>query len=211
MSNARNLSDIVGGNFDIPAGSLDNAVPANGSITTAKLADDAVTSAKLATGAVGADALSSSAISSGDLPSGTVLKVQTSYQQNSVTIANSGSGRVYSDLRSITYTPVASGNKLYIFATAGHSSNASETSRGAFGIVINVDGSRYDFGNYNWYDSLGIEYPMYPPDTTIHYGNVSTGSSDMTIKLEGYSYNESVGTMTPTFYGRALTIMEFAG
>ena len=33
MSNARNLSDIVGGNFDIPSGSLDNAVPADGSIT----------------------------------------------------------------------------------------------------------------------------------------------------------------------------------
>ena len=26
MSNARNLSDIVGGNFDIPSGSLDNLV-----------------------------------------------------------------------------------------------------------------------------------------------------------------------------------------
>ncbi len=48
MSNARNLSDIVGGNFDIPANSLDNAVPANGSITTAKLADANVTTAKLA-------------------------------------------------------------------------------------------------------------------------------------------------------------------
>lgn len=37
MSNARNLANVISGNYDIPAGSLDNAVPANGSITIAKL------------------------------------------------------------------------------------------------------------------------------------------------------------------------------
>lgn len=41
MTRARNIADIVSGNFDIPAGSLNNAIPADGSITTAKLADSA--------------------------------------------------------------------------------------------------------------------------------------------------------------------------
>ena len=76
----------------------------------------------ITTNAVGADALSSSAIAVGDLPTGTVLKVQNTYTQGTVSVANSGAGRTYVDLRSITYTPVASGNKLYIFATAGHNS-----------------------------------------------------------------------------------------
>lgn len=51
MTRARDIADIVSGNFSIPAGSLTNAVPADGSITTAKLANDAVTAAKLAAGA----------------------------------------------------------------------------------------------------------------------------------------------------------------
>jgi hypothetical protein len=120
MSNARNLSDIVGGNFDIPAGSLDNAVPANGSITTAKLADDAVTSAKiaddavvaaaLATDAVGADALSSSAIASGDLPTGTPVQVVQGQKTTTQTI----SGSSYTDIVSATITPSSTSNKILI-------------------------------------------------------------------------------------------------
>ena len=52
MSNARNLANVITGNFDIPAGSLNNAIPADGSITEAKLASGAVTTTKLASGAV---------------------------------------------------------------------------------------------------------------------------------------------------------------
>ena len=52
MSNARNLAKVITGNFDIPAGSLNNAIPADGSITEVKLASGAVTTTKLASGAV---------------------------------------------------------------------------------------------------------------------------------------------------------------
>jgi len=52
MTRARNFADVISGQFDIPAGSLTNAVPADGSITTAKLADDAVTEAKVADGVI---------------------------------------------------------------------------------------------------------------------------------------------------------------
>lgn len=39
MSNARNLANMITGNYAIPVGALSNAVPADGSITAAKLAD----------------------------------------------------------------------------------------------------------------------------------------------------------------------------
>ena len=53
---------LSSGNFAIPSGSLDNAVPADGSITTAKLADDAITSAKIADDAVVAAAIADDAV-----------------------------------------------------------------------------------------------------------------------------------------------------
>lgn len=47
MTRARDFADVISGQFDLPVGSLDNAVVGNGDITTAKLADAAVTTAKL--------------------------------------------------------------------------------------------------------------------------------------------------------------------
>ena len=52
MTRARDFADVISGQFDLPVGSLDNAVVGNGDITTAKLADAAVTTAKLADTAV---------------------------------------------------------------------------------------------------------------------------------------------------------------
>lgn len=125
MSNARNLSDIVGGNFDIPAGSLDNAVPANGSITTAKLADDAVTSAKiaddavvaaaLATDAVTADALSASAIARADLPTGSILQVKQAVKKDT-TVQAAGSFTDVSGL-SISITPTAQNSQFLLICS----------------------------------------------------------------------------------------------
>ena len=47
MTRARDFADVISGQFDLPVGSLDNAVVGDGDITTAKLADAAVTTAKL--------------------------------------------------------------------------------------------------------------------------------------------------------------------
>jgi len=52
MSNARNLSDLLGTGSTIATASI-----ADDAITTAKVADDAITSALLATDSVGADAI----------------------------------------------------------------------------------------------------------------------------------------------------------
>ena len=141
---------------------------------------------------------------------GSVVQLQDAFGSTQVSIANSGSGRIYSDLLTISYTPVSSSNKLVLLGAAGLSSSPSETTRGAFGITFDVNGTNHDFGNYPWYDGSAIMYPAYPPDTSISKTvPVPTGST-FNIKLRGYSYNESVGTMTPKFFKYSLTVMEIA-
>ena len=141
---------------------------------------------------------------------GSVVQLQDASSSTQVSIASSGSGRIYSDLLTISYTPVSSSNKIVLLGTAGLSSSPSETTRGAFGITFDVNGTNHDFGNYPWYDGSSIMYPAYPPDTSISKTiPVPTGST-FDIKLRGYSYNESVGTMTPRFLKYSLTVMEIA-
>jgi hypothetical protein len=143
-------------------------------------------------------------------PAGHVVQVQDAYGSTQVTIANSGSGRIYSDLLTISYTPVSSSNKIVLLGTSGFAANVSESSAGAFGIVFNVNGTTHDFSNYPWFDPVTTSYPGYPPDTTISKTvAVPTGSS-FDIKLQGYSYNESSGTMSPRFLQYSLTVMEIA-
>ena len=62
MSNARNLADIVTGNFDVPLGALDNVPPSNdasalttGTLPIARIADGVISSDKLASGAAKAN------------------------------------------------------------------------------------------------------------------------------------------------------------
>ena len=140
---------------------------------------------------------------------GSVVQVQNSYGSSIVAIANSGSGRTYSDLLTISYTPKSSSNKIVLFGTSGFTSHSSESSRGAFGVVFNVNGTVHEFSDYPWYDS-SLVYPIYPPDTTITKTiDIPTGSA-FDIKLRGFTYNETVGTMTARFYRYSLTVMEVA-
>lgn len=140
---------------------------------------------------------------------GNVVQVQNSYGATSVAIANSGSGRVYADLLTISYTPVSASNKIVLIGTAGFGSCSSKAGAGAFGIVFNVNSTVYDFGNYPWYNGT-IMYPSYPPDTTVSRTLTMPTGSTFNIKLQGFSYNESIGTMTPQFYQYQLTVMEIA-
>jgi len=140
---------------------------------------------------------------------GHVVQMQNSFGNTTIAIANSGTGRIYADLLTISYTPTSSSNKIVLLGTSGFGSSTSESTRGAFGVIFRVNGINHDFGNYPWYDG-SLVYPHYPPDTTISKTiAVPTGSS-FDIKLRGYSYNESVGTMTPRFVQYSLTVMEIA-
>ena len=140
---------------------------------------------------------------------GHVVQVQNADGNTQTAIANSGGGRLYADLLTISYTPISSSNKLVLLGTAGFGSNSSESVRGAFGIIFDVNGDGHEFGNYPWYDGA-LVYPAYPPDTTISKTIAVPTGSTFNIKLKGYSYNESVGTMTPRFHKYALTVMEIA-
>ena len=168
--------------------------------------NDATTQSSTATNASN---ISSGTLGKARLPTGSVVQVQNSYGSTVVAIANSGSGRVYADLLTISYTPVSASNKIVLIGTTGFNSCPSKAGAGAFGIVFNVNSTVYDFGNFPWYNGT-IMYPSYPPDTTVSRTlTVPTGST-FNIKLQGFSYNESVGTMTPSFYQYQLTVTEVA-
>jgi hypothetical protein len=143
------------------------------------------------------------------MPAGSVVQVQNADGNTLTAIANSGGGRLYADLLTISYTPISSSNKLVLLGTAGFSSNTSESVRGSFGIIFDVNGVGHDFGSYPWYDTA-LVYPVYPPDTTISKTIAVPTGSTFNIKLKGYSYNEAVDTMTPRFLKYALTVMEIA-
>lgn len=141
---------------------------------------------------------------------GSVVKMANVTGSTVTSISNSTSGRTYSDLLTISYTPISSSNKIVLLGTGGMTSHSAESSRGAFGIVFNVNGTVHDFSDYPWYDSGHVSYPIYPPDTTITKTiDVPTGSA-FDIKLRGFSYTEANNTMTVRFNKYSLTVMEIA-
>jgi len=92
MSNARNLADIVTGNFDVPLGALDNVPPSND-----------------------ASALTTGTLGTARLPAGSVLQVvkgtvPTTYDTISTTTLTASS--LYVDI-----TPSSASSKIYITAT----------------------------------------------------------------------------------------------
>lgn len=146
MTRARNVADIVSGNFDIPAGSLDNAIPADGSITTVKLADDAITAAKIATNAVASDALS---IVTADLPSGTVLQCKSTYSGTDTVLPNNMT--TYGIGASLSITPSSTSSKILVI-TMG----AADISGGHYRAIywqLLRGSSQIIFNQYHMYDS----------------------------------------------------------
>ena len=142
MSNARNLSDLLGTGTTIATASIaDDAITsakiADDAVVTAAIADDAITSALIATDAVVADGLSSSAIASGDLPAGTVVKVgsQSSQlsSQPSTTLADVG-------IPEISMTRTISGSKFLCLLSGGRSI-VNGTSSGYFTFFFAKEGS----------------------------------------------------------------------
>ena len=165
MSNARNLSDLLGTGSTIATAKIaDDAITsakiADDAVVTAAIADDAITSALIATDAVVADGLSSSAITSGDLPAGSVLQVKKSISQNASTTTITASttpaqlysanttGRTYELAQTITITPASTSNILYCISQVNWTSMAAH-STGAHGHIITLNDAssidNYDF------------------------------------------------------------------
>lgn len=199
----------------VDATNIDNIVPSQSGNSGKFLKTDGTNVSFADAGSNSASDLTTGTLPIGRMPNGTLVKVTRGYGSTQVSPTQSGSGRSVNTLLSLTHTPVASGNRLILHGTAGFNSNSSESSKGAFGIFFEISGAGTgninpgDFGNYPWYDP-SLEYPSYPPDTSIHWNDVVTGSGNVTVVLSGYAYNESTGTMTVNFRRYALTIMEVA-
>lgn len=103
MTRARDMANIAAGSFNIPSGSLTNAVPAAGSITNAMLASNAITSS--------------------NLPSGTVLQVVQTYK----TDASSYSGvSTYHTVMSANITPISTSSKIFISTDLSYSYHSNQ-------------------------------------------------------------------------------------
>lgn len=174
------------------------------------IASDVTVQIPAANGTVITTASTGKVIPTAALPAGSVVQVQNSYGSSTVTVANSGSGRVYTDLLTLSYTPKSASNKIIVIATIGFTAASPITVTGAFGNVFDINGTQYEFGDFPWYSSGVQRYPGYPPDSTITRTiDVPTGSA-FNIKLRGYAYNEASGTMTISFLKYQLTVIEVA-
>jgi len=145
MSNARNLSNLLGTGTTIATAKL-----ADDAVTSAKIADDAVVSAAIATDAVGADALSSSAIAVGDLPNGSVVKVSNFITNSSTSVSgvnDSGTYTNITNLSSLSHSMVDSTNQILIFYMINWSGGGSTNASVRFRIL---DGSNNIIASNAW-------------------------------------------------------------
>jgi len=106
MSNARNLADIVTGNFDVPLGALDNVPPSNdasalttGTLPVGRLPSSGVDASSLTTGTLGTPRL----------PAGSVIQVVQTYFNTKVGLG--GSAYVGLD---VTITPSSTTSKIML-------------------------------------------------------------------------------------------------
>lgn len=184
MSNARNLSNLLGTGTTIATASI-----ADDAITSAKLADDSVVAAAIATNAVASDALN---IVGADLPVGTIGQVKNSQTSTTVTLPNNQN---FSDAHSLTITPSSTTNKILVIATcAGDCGSGSY--RALFWRILR--GST-EIANTN--------YHMYASNETFHniaqqpivYLDSPASTSAQTYKIQGR--NQTGSAFTGTYSG----------
>ena len=207
MTRARNVADIVSGNFDIPAGSLDNAVPADGSITTAKLADDAITAAKIATNAVASDALN---IVGADLPSGTVLQCKSTYSSTDAVLPNNHS--TYGTGASLSITPSSTSSKILVIAM-GAGDIASGYYRALFWQLVR-GGSQIIYNQYHMYDSNQQQHNI-STQPIVHLDSpASTSAQTYTMRARhqtGSSFSGTYNGVVNQHNFSSITLIEISG
>lgn len=154
MSNARNLADIVTGNFDVPLGALDNVPPSND-----------------------ASALTTGTLGTARLPAGSVLQVA---QARKIDSTWSVSTTVFQKITglSVTMTPTSASSKFLVTVSVAVGTSWWNSDGGYFGVHANDDLIAGD-GINKWLlqygaDSTNTSYEMisfneevlYTPNTT---------------------------------------------
>ena len=143
---------------------------------------------------------------------GNVIQVVNSLSNSGsiVTVSNSGSGLVRGDILSLSITPASTSNKLFIVANAS-GEMVTKSLYGAVGILFEVNGTTYQIDGFALYGG-GVQFqPNYPANMSSQYFLNAPSTSAITVKLRGYSYNESIGTNSIRFNNASLTVMEIAG
>ena len=188
MSNARNLADIVTGNFDVPLGALDNVPPSN----------DA---SALTTGTLGASRL----------PAGSVIQfVQTQYNTQ---VAFSST--TYQSLFSASITPKSTTSKIFVIAAVAFGGKGSFTVfRGSTDLFPGMKAYQVfaPSSQTNW-NSSSVRHPL-----SIYIVDSPNSTSSVTYTVQGRSYSTSgdgsaginEGNAIFPYQGTSLILMEIA-
>jgi len=183
MTRARDMANIAAGSFNIPSGSLTNAVPADGSITAAKLASNAITSAAL--------------------PSGTVLQVVEG--RSAASSFTPSALDTYEDIGlSVAITPSSNSSKIFVTFTTGITGN--NTAHMNTRLLRNSTAIHYTmqyFSGAHWQGANGASVILDTPATT----------SAVTYKVQCFQDSGNVGNGIWDYNGAVSSIvaMEIAG
>jgi len=200
MTRARDMANIAAGSFNIPSGSLTNAVPADGSITTAKLASNAITTAIL--------------------PAGSVIAAEYVRKTDHQTFTSTS----FADVTglSITMTPQSSSSKFLVTASVFVGTRWWNAGGQYFGVYANstlIAGS----GSQPWCVSFGPDAGNSESETQQYYAQRLYAPSSTTAQVfkvqianGSSSYN---GYVNRTYNGSGqgtdgesyLTVLEIAG
>ena len=190
MSNARNLSNLLGSGT---------------TIATASIADDAITAAKIATDAVVADGLSSSAIAATDLPSGTILQAVT---KTTTTVATVTTASMTGFGLSQSFTPKSASSTILIFlVVAGEHYSHSD-----LGIRIELRKDSSQVRNWAYLDYHSVDNSQNISIQHLQYQESASNTNARTYDVRAQPSNGS-GTARVNNYNSPsmMTIMEIEG
>ena len=139
MSNARNLADIVTGNFDVPLGALDNVPPSN---DASALTTGTLPVGRLPSSGVSASSLTTGTLATPRLPSGTIVKLQHDYSGSVASVTN-GNMTFY---QANAFTKTAFTNPVMV---TGHMMWGGDNPNGWWSLEYSDNGT-------NWYTCADV-------------------------------------------------------
>jgi len=218
MSNARNLADIVTGNFDVPLGALDNVPPSN---DASALTTGTLPVGRLPSSGVDASSLTTGTLVTARLPAGSVIQVVQAYRTSFISTTSSS----LVDVLTTTITPQSSSSIFLIMCTGieatyngdGNSYSIHQIERNGSNVYIGDDAGtnrgssgRYGRQGSNLADTVAFNYvdsPNTASAITYKWRFASTRGPSWTVSLGG--------TPTTSFSGHvrsptSMIIMEIA-
>jgi len=202
MSNARNLADVISGNYDVPLGALDNVPPSNdaSALTTGTLPVD-----RLPSSGVSASSLTAGTLAQSILPNGVTLQsVQSVKQDASVFAIGGNDNSTFHEILGLTVsiTPRSSSSKFLILASVsvGQSGDAYQNSLSLMrnGSVRLANGDTSPGA-----DGTGVAWRAYTSNATSAVPLIYIDSPNTTSTLSyGVWINPNGGSNYPSYINR---------